>query len=103
VRRIRLSPKAQEDILEAADYTLRIWGEEQMNRYVDGLNDRFVDLAEAPRQFPLRNDAGRGLRSARYRAHIVFFRETKKEVRIVRVLHHKRDYRRHLDIEDDLG
>jgi toxin ParE1/3/4 len=103
VKEVDLSPRAQEDVLDITNYTLHTWGEEQMNRYVDGLNLKFLDLAEAPRHFPRRNDAGRGMRSARYGAHVIFFRITGTGIRVIRVLHHKQDYKRHLRIEDGSG
>ena len=100
MREIDLTPRAREDILDIATYTLRMWGEDRMSRYIDGLNLRFLDLAEAPKLYPRRNDAGQRVRSARYGAHVIFFRITVSGIRVVRILHSKQDHMRHLHNED---
>jgi plasmid stabilization system protein ParE len=48
VLRIVVSPRAQADIVDIAAYTLDHWGDRQMERYVDGLHERFVSLASHP-------------------------------------------------------
>lgn len=93
-----LSERAKSDLVDIWRYTLENWSEEQAIRYYNKLMDGCEHIASAP------DTAGRGyeevrpgLRGMLCGKHIIFYRIISKEkVRIVRILHGKMDYPKHL-------
>jgi toxin ParE1/3/4 len=94
--RIVVSPRARDDMVGIATYTLSTWGEAQMSRYIDGLHARFEELARFPGLGRSRDEMAPGYRSIVQGAHIVFYRITARELVIVRILHGRMDPDRHL-------
>jgi toxin ParE1/3/4 len=94
--RIVVSPRARDDMVGIASYTLSMWGEAQMSRHIDGLNARFAELARLPGLGRPRDEMAPGYRSIVQGAHIVFYRTTGRELVIVRILHGRMDPDRHL-------
>lgn len=45
----RLTPAAERDLEAIRVYTLRRWGVEQANRYIDILTATFAELAQSPK------------------------------------------------------
>lgn len=50
----RLAPAVERDLEAIWVYTLRRWGVEQANRYIDILKATFAELAESPKTAPMR-------------------------------------------------
>lgn len=96
MRSIVVTPRAQDDIVEIATYTLERWGEAQMARYVDALHRRFGQLARLPEVGRLRKDVGPHYRSVVQGSHVIFYRVTASNIVIVRVLHGRMSAERHL-------
>ncbi len=94
--RIVVSPRAEDDIIGIAAFTLRTWGEHQMSRYVDGLHSQFAALARFPNSGRRRDEIGRGYRSMVHGSHIVFYKVVVRDLVIVRVLHTRMSPERHL-------
>jgi toxin ParE1/3/4 len=94
--RVVLSPRAENDVVGIAAYTLDTWGERQMSLYVDGLNARFSELVRYPGQGRRPSDIGRGYRSVVQGSHIVFYRTMAQDLVIVRILHVRMSPDRHL-------
>jgi toxin ParE1/3/4 len=94
--RIAVSPKAEDDIVRIAAYTLERWGDRQMSRYIDGLHSRFAVLARFPNTGRRRDELGRGYRSIVHASHIVFYKVMGRNLVIVRVLHVRMSPERHL-------
>jgi toxin ParE1/3/4 len=98
----RLSRKAAIDIGGIYEYTTANFGLTQARRYLNGMHERFGDLARQPM---LGRAAGRlapNLRRYEYRSHVVFYVPDQEGVLIVRVLHQSMDIRRHvMDDEED--
>jgi len=93
---ISLAPRAQDDVVAIAAYTLEHWGDAQMVRYVDDLHRRFEQLGQFPETGRRRPDVGRRYRSVVQGSHVIFYRVTPKDVVIVRVLHGRMSAARHL-------
>ena len=93
---ISLAPRAQDDIVAIAAYTLEHWEDAQMVRYVDDLHRRFGQLGQFPETGRRRADVGRRYSSVVQGSHVIFYRVTAKEVVIVRVLHGRMSAARHL-------
>ena len=94
--RIVISPRSERDIVDIAAYTLEMWGEKQMSRYVEALHARFAGLARFPDTGRRRDELGRDYRSVVQGSHIVFYRTTARNLVIVRVLHMRMSPERHL-------
>ena len=90
-----LTPKAKEDLETVWLYSLRQWGAQQTERYIDDLTEAFEFLAKNPKA----GTACDNIR-ARYRKypvirHVVYYWETAYGVEVIRVLHDRMLATRH--------
>jgi toxin ParE1/3/4 len=93
----RKTRRADEDLKEIYRYTRRMWGRDQAVRYIQGLQQRFIALADSPLSGTVREDLQpEGLRSFVHGSHVVFYQQQPYGVLIVRVLHGRQDVRAHL-------
>ena len=93
-----LSKKAQEDLRKIWYYTVDTWSEKQADIYFHSLIQSFESIADDPysvgRSYEEVRVGYRGLRSGR---HIIFYRILKNgNARIIRILHERMDFGRHL-------
>ena len=92
----RLSSRAEADLAEIADYTIKTFGIEQARRYRDAMEACFRTLAENPRLGRGVERLAPGLRRFEHQSHTVFYAEDKEGILIVRILHVGMDAPRHL-------
>jgi len=94
---IVLSLKAKTDLSEIWDYTYSEWGVEQAEKYV---RDLWSVMQEQTRELTKSVDIGdvrKGYRKVRSGSHVIFFKVTREGVvDVVRILHQKMDFDRHL-------
>ena len=95
-RKLRLSGPARRDLQAIGAYTLREWGAAQKRKYLRRIRDRLEALRDMPGIGTPRDDVDTGLRASPAERHIIFYRETKTTVTIVRVLHQSMDPGLHL-------
>jgi toxin ParE1/3/4 len=91
-----LSGEADADIENIAEVSLQQWGLVRAERYILELHDAFRRLADFP---DLGRDASLvrfGYRKIEVAGHSVFYRRVEDSVLIVRVLHQRMDFERHL-------
>ncbi len=92
-----LSPKAKADLSEIWDYTYSEWGVEQAEKYV---RDLWAVMQEQTSDYTKSVDIGdvrKGYRKVRAGSHVIFFKVTRNGViDVVRILHQKMDFDRHL-------
>jgi plasmid stabilization system protein ParE len=71
-------------------YTRRMWGAGQADRYLQGLGNRFREIAAGT---AVARDAeiGGGYRRCRYEAHIIIFKEASAFIRVLHVFHERMD------------
>jgi len=89
-----LRPKAQSDIDDIWDYTVKTWGVEQARSYLTGLRQVCTQLAENPELGLCRDELHRGLRVYPSGKHLVFYLTRTEGIDIVRILHESMDSRR---------
>jgi toxin ParE1/3/4 len=94
----KLSKKAKEDIANAYEYGIEIFGLSQAKMYLAGLNDRFQMLTDNVNLGRVATGFNpRGLRRFRYESHIIFYLPTYTGILVIRVLNH------HMDMDRILG
>jgi toxin ParE1/3/4 len=86
VAAFRLSCRAEADLLDIADYTLRTWGEAQTIRYLNDLERCCQRLAENPGSGRNCDSIRPGLRRAEQGKHVVFYREAPSGIFVSRIL-----------------
>ena len=86
-----LSDNAENDISEIYDYTESAHGTGQASTYLSGLETTLNMLVDGPNLGKLRPEIRKELRSFIYEKHIIFYRVLSDHIRIVRVLHSRRD------------
>ena len=93
-----ISRKAVSDIDGIWEYTLITWSEEQALKYYNQIYSEIQKLAESPIYLgKTYNHIKNGLMGYRVGHHIIFYRRRKdNDVMIVRVLHERMDFPRHL-------
>ncbi len=90
-----LSKRAQKDIERIFDRGLMEFGVERALSYRDGLLSTLTELSRNPAMGIAREDIRSGLRSHLYGVDIILYRiTTQNDVRIVRVVGQKMDYRK---------
>ncbi len=92
-----LSERARKDLIGIADYTEEKWSEEQAERYIRMLLKECGELAGKPLVGRSYDSVRPGLRGSACGKHVIFYRVlSHSKVRIVRVLHERMDFPRHL-------
>lgn len=94
--KVHKSVKAAEDLADIWVYSLREWGIEQADRYLDELETALSQLKRNPKLGQRRDDLRPGCFSLRVHQHIAYYWVTPSVVRIIRVLHVRMDPNRHL-------
>lgn len=94
--RFVLSPSAQADVDEIWVYTVERWGVEQAELYVRQLGSAVETIAQNPQRDRPCDEIREGYRRYPSGSHVVFYRITSKEVVVVRILHQRMDFNRHV-------
>jgi toxin ParE1/3/4 len=94
--RFLLSPRSQIDLDEIWDYTVDRWGSDQAETYTRQLWKDISTVADRPtlgRECP---EVRPGYRMYPSGSHVLFYRHTADGIDIVRILHERMDYERHI-------
>jgi len=78
------------------DYTVSHWGLAQAMRYADRIEAACSDLAEAPQHAQGCADIRPGYRRRGVEQHVIYFRQTRYGIAVIRILHQRMDAKRHL-------
>jgi toxin ParE1/3/4 len=87
VNQVIYSSPAKADLVTIIEYTLRVWGKDQTERYIDELEDRCQKLAQNPMLGRPYNGIPHGLRRIEQGKHIIFYRQLDTKILITRILH----------------
>jgi toxin ParE1/3/4 len=94
--RFTLSPRARADIEEIWDYTEARWSRDQAEIYVRQIKTAIENLAADPSRGRACDDVRAGYRKYPVGSHVAFYRVTPDGIDIVRILHGRMDFERHL-------
>ncbi len=89
----RLSSQADQDLEEIYDYTKQEFCHKQAVKYLSGFEELFQKLIQNPHMGHERLEIKEVLRSIPKDSHVVFYRIRSGHIRIVRILHARKDLR----------
>ena len=93
---LELSPEATVDLDKIWFYGAEQWNVKQANLYQNKLLDMVQYLADHSELGKDRSEIKPGYRSYAVGSHIIFFGVTDDVLRVIRILHQRMDYMRHL-------
>jgi len=91
-----LSPRAKADLDDIWDYTERNWGAEQAKAYIRLIGAAIRTVAASPARGKACDHIQEGYRKYPAGSHVVFFRLADGGINVVRILHRRMDFDRHL-------
>ena len=91
-----LSPRAQEDLSEIWDYSVERWGMDQADSNLRLLQRAIEVIAADPRVGTSCDEVRAGYRKYPAGSHMLLYRQSQAGIDIVRVLHGRMDFDRHL-------
>jgi len=93
LKRIILSPKAKSDLSNIWDYSLDRWGAEKAEDYLRQLWKNLQECADNPDIAVKADLVRKGYRKMISGSHVVYFKEIKNGIDVIRVLHQRMDFR----------
>ena len=100
MRRLELTEIARADLKSIRRYSIRIWGQDRTSRYMGAIRDTLKGLARGTVLTRNRDDLRPRLQMAASGRHCIFFEADESRVLVVRVLHDRMDYGRHMDTSE---
>lgn len=94
--RFVLSPRAETDLDEIWDYTADRWGLDQAETYTRDIWQRIEAVAQRPAMGQDASDIRAGYYKISCGSHVLFYRLIADGVDIVRILHERMDFERHI-------
>jgi toxin ParE1/3/4 len=96
VHQIRLRPRARQDIEQIWSYSLENFGEQRATDYVQAIRATLALLRQHP-GLARKAEGGRpGLMKYRVGSHVLYLHVTGQSIDVVRILHGRIDFPRHL-------
>jgi toxin ParE1/3/4 len=102
VATLRFSRRAEADLLNVGEYTLRTWGKAQTTRYLAELEAFCQTLAGNPALGRACDEVRPGLCRLEHGKHVVFYRQEIAGIFVIRILHQSMLPDRH-DTDDPFG
>ncbi|MBB5518645.1 type II toxin-antitoxin system RelE/ParE family toxin [Amphiplicatus metriothermophilus] len=90
------SAQARADLDSVLSYTLEGWGARQAKTYLDALETRLQALAKTPSMGRARPDLAEGVLSFPSGSHVIYYKQIRGGIAVVRILHGRRDPSRHI-------
>jgi len=94
--RYSLTPRARRDLDDIWTYSVERWDEGQAMAYVRELRSAIEAVADRPSRGRPCDDIRPGYFKISRASHVVFYRLLNGEVEVVRILHQRMDFTRHL-------
>jgi len=92
----RLTPAAKSDLLEIWNYTVKIWGEKQAEKYLLDIEAKLKQLAANPKRGRQRPEISPGYYSFPVGKHILFYLHSGNHIDVIGVLHGRMDVDKNL-------
>ena len=89
--RLRVTPKAESDLIGIWVYTCDEWGMDQADKYLDELEEGMKQLIHHPSLGADHTHVVPGYRRLQVEHHAVFYKLVESELLVVRVLHQSMD------------
>ena len=83
----RLTPDAQDDLIEIRRYTLQQWGAEQSQKYLREIRNTIGLLAETPALGKSRPEVGANVHSFPQGSHVIYYVIHNQQMVVFGVLH----------------
>lgn len=99
MRRLDLTEIARGDLKSIQRYSQKAWGSDRTVRYMAELRDVMKGLRAGTVVSRNRDDLRPGLQMATSGRHSVFFEADESRILVIRVLHDRMDYPRHLNTD----
>lgn len=96
MRTLRVTPKAERDLLAIARYSEEAWSVHQRDRYLKTLTDRFLWLCDNHELGKVRDDINPDYWAYHEGKHMIFYLVSDAYIDIIGVLHERMDYQAHL-------
>jgi toxin ParE1/3/4 len=96
-RRLELTEIARADLKSIRRYSIRTWGQDRTSQYMTAIRDTLKGLVRGTVLTRNRDELRPGLQMVTSGRHCIFFEANESLVLVVRVLHDRMDYRRHLE------
>ena len=90
-RKVRVTPRARDDLKNIGRYTDRTWGKAQRNHYLKSIEARFQWLAENPLGGKRRTDICESYYSFPEGQHVVFYMINGNAIDIIGIPHKEMD------------
>lgn len=97
MRRFRLTPDAQSDILDIRRFTVSQWGFSQAQRYLAELRRAMQLLSKTPSLGKARPEVGSNVSSFPYASHVIYYIVHEQQLVVFAVLHKRMVPARHLN------
>lgn len=94
--RFALKPRARTDLEEIWEYTADLWGPDQAEKYIRQLQEDIQTVADNPAFGHDCEVVRAGYRKFPSGSHVLFYRLAEGGIEIVRILHERMDYGRHI-------
>ncbi len=92
----KLTPAADQDLVDIFQYTQNHWGKKQAIQYLNELEQSFLVLAQDSNLGQARPEIHKAYKAFYIHKHIVFYRFHQKQLEIIRILHQRMDMMHHL-------
>ncbi len=86
-----LTEQSERDIEEIFAYTEAQFGLAQAVKYLLAFDGVLTEIADNPKLGRARNEIRKGLLSMTQESHVIFYRIVQKRIRVIRILHGRRD------------
>ncbi len=85
----KLTPEADQDLMDIWHYGFKQWGLKQANTYLLELEDCFEQLFELPSLGVKCDEIAVGFRSYAKASHVIYYRKSNNTIEVIRILHRR--------------
>jgi len=93
----RLTRKAADDLISIYNYTFHQHGELQADTYLHGIEEKLNELANSPSIAVNADGIRPGYKRVLFQKHVIYFKEERDGILIVRILHQQMKATLHFD------